>query len=120
MIKILLKFNHKVLKKLETDKDKITIGRLKSNDIHIKNPAVSRQHAQIIKNLGNYLIEDLKSTNGSYLNKVRTATSYLKDGDVITIEKYELAVNIKTENDNNLTLSPDGEIQVVDVEKSSN
>jgi len=117
MIKILLKFNQKVLKTFETDKDKITIGRLKSNDIHINNPAVSRQHAQIIKNQGNYLIEDLKSTNGSYLNKVRTAISYLKDGDVITIEKYALAVNIKTENDNNITLSPEGEIQLLKVEK---
>jgi len=117
MIKILLKFNQKVLKTFETDKDKITIGRLKSNDIHINNPAVSRQHAQIIKNQGNYLIEDLKSTNGSYLNKVRTAISYLKDGDVIFIEKYALAVNIKTENDNNLTLSPEGEIQLLNVEK---
>ncbi|MBT8350415.1 MAG: FHA domain-containing protein, partial [Deltaproteobacteria bacterium] len=74
MIKILLKSNQKVLKTFETDKDKITIGRFKSNDIHINNPAVSRQHAQIIKNQNNYLIEDLKSTNGTYLNKVRTAT----------------------------------------------
>jgi pSer/pThr/pTyr-binding forkhead associated (FHA) protein len=117
MIKILLKFNKKVLKTFETDKDKITIGRLESNDIHINNPSVSRQHAQIIKNQGNYLIEDLKSTNGSYLNKVRTTISYLKDGDVITIEKYALVVNIKTENDINLTLSPEGEIQLLNVEK---
>ncbi len=119
MIKILLKFNQKVLKKFETDKDKITIGRLKDNDIHINNPSVSRQHAQIIKNQGNYLIEDLKSTNGLYLNKVRTATSYLKDGDVITIEKYALVVNIKTENGNNITLSPDGEIQLLKSKSSS-
>ena len=117
MIKILLKFNQKVLKTFETDKDKITIGRLKSNDIHINNPEVSRQHARIIKNQGNYLFEDLKSTNGSYLNKVRTEISYLKDGDVITIEKYALAVNIKTENEINLTLSPEGEIQLLNVEK---
>ena len=117
MIKILLKFNQKVLKTFETDKDKITIGRLESNDIHINSPAVSRQHAQIIQNQGNYLIEDLKSTNGSYLNKARTAISYLKDGDVITIEKYALAVSIKTKKDSNITLSPEGEIQLVNVEK---
>jgi len=117
MIKILLKFNQKVIKTFEIDKDKITIGRLKCNDIHIDNPAVSRQHARIIKNQNNYLIEDLKSTNGSYLNKVRTAISYLKDGDVIFIGKYALVVNIKAENDNNLTLSPEGEIQLLNVEK---
>ncbi|MDY6791599.1 MAG: FHA domain-containing protein [Thermodesulfobacteriota bacterium] len=117
MIKILLKLNQKVLKAFETDKDKITIGRLESNDIHIDSPAVSRQHAQIIQNQGNYLIEDLKSTNGTFLNKGRIATSYLKDGDVITIEKYALAVKIKTENNINIALSPEGEIQLLNVEK---
>ncbi|NNL42251.1 MAG: FHA domain-containing protein [Desulfobacterales bacterium] len=117
MIKILLKLNQKVLKTFKTDKDKISIGRHKSNDIHIDNPAVSRQHAQIIKNQNNYLIEDLKSTNGSYLNKARISTSYLKDGDVITIEKYALAVKIKTEKGKSISLSPDGEIQLLNVEK---
>jgi pSer/pThr/pTyr-binding forkhead associated (FHA) protein len=117
MIKILLKLNQKVLKAFETDKDKITIGRHKSNDIRINKPAVSRQHAQIVNNQGNYLIEDLKSTNGTFLNKSRIATSYLKDGDVITIEKYALVVKIKTENDINIALNPEGEIQLLKIEK---
>ena len=119
MIKILLKFNEKVLKTFETDKDKVTIGRHKSNDIHINNPAASKQHARIIKNQGNYLIEDLKSTNGTYLNTVRIISTYLKDGDVINFEKYTLAVNIKTENDNNPTPSPKGQIQLLKIERGS-
>ncbi len=117
MIKILLKYKEKVLKTFETDKDKITIGRHESNDIHINNPAASKQHAWIIKNQGNYLIEDLKSTNGSYLNKVRIISTYLKDGDVINIGKHTLVVNIKTENDNNPTSSPKGQILLLNIER---
>jgi len=104
-IKILLRYKNELLKTFKIDKDEIAIGRLKSSDIHINNPVVSRQHARIIKNQGNYLIEDLKSTNGIYLNKVRIISRYLKDGDVINIGKHTLVVNIKTENDKNLTHS---------------
>ncbi len=117
MIKILLKYKQKVLKTFETDKNKITIGRLDSNDIHINNPAVSKQHAQIVKNQDNYLIEDLKSTNGIYLNKVRIFIKYLKDNDVINIGKYTLVVNIKTESDKNATHSPKGHIMMLNIER---
>jgi len=98
-IKILLRYKNELLKTFNIDKDEIAIGRLENNDIHIDNPAVSRQHARIIRNQGNYLIEDLKSTNGIYLNKVRIISRYLKDGDVINIGRHTLVVNIKTENE---------------------
>ncbi|MCP4373430.1 MAG: FHA domain-containing protein [Deltaproteobacteria bacterium] len=117
MIKILLKYKKKVLKTFETDKDKITIGRLKSNDIQINDPAVSKKHARIIKTEGNYLIEDLKSTNGIYLNKVRVFSKYLKDNDIINIGKYSLDVNIKIENTNNSSNSPKGHIMTLNIER---
>lgn len=117
MIKILLKYKQKVLKTFEIDKDEITIGRVKSNDIHINNLAVSKRHARIIKNQGNYLIEDLKSTNGTYLNTVRIISRYLKDSDVINIGKYTLVVNIKTENGKNPTHSSKGHIMMLNIER---
>jgi pSer/pThr/pTyr-binding forkhead associated (FHA) protein len=117
MIKILVKYKKKALKTFETDKDKITIGRLESSDIHINNPAVSKQHARINKNQGNYLIEDLKSTNGTYLNKVRIISKYLKDNDVINIGKHSLVVNIKTENDKKPIQSTKGQIMMLNVER---
>ena len=73
--------------------------------VSIFHPAVSRQHARIIRNQGNYLIEDLESTNGIYLNKVRIISRYLKDGDIINIGRHTLVVSIKTENDKNPTYS---------------
>jgi len=117
MIKILLKHKQKVLKTFETDKDRMTIGRLQSNDIQINDPAVSKQHSRIIKNEGNYLLEDLKSTNGIYLNKVRVFSRYLKDNDIINIGKYSLDVNIKTEDDKNPTRSPQGHIRTLNIER---
>ncbi len=102
-IKILLSYKNIFLKTFNIDKDEITIGRLTSNDIYISNSTVSKKHARIIRNQGNYLIEDLKSTNGIYLNKVRIISRYLQDGDVINIGKHTLVVNIKTENDKNPT-----------------
>jgi len=116
MIIILLKYKNELLKTFKIDKDEITIGRLKSSDIHINNPTVSKQHARIIKNQGNYLIEDLKSTNGIYLNTVRIISRYLKDGDVINIGKDTLVVNIKTENDKN-SRSSKMQIIMLDIER---
>lgn len=117
MIKILLKYKNELLKTFKFDKDEITIGRVKSCDIQIDNPAVSKQHAQIIKKQDNYLIEDLKSTNGTYLNTVRIISRYLKDGDVINIGKHTLAVNIKKEIDKDPTHSPKGQIMMLNIER---
>ncbi len=117
MIKILLKYKNKLLKTFKFDKDEITIGRLKSSDIHINNPAVSKQHARIIKKQDNYLIEDLKSTNGIYLNTVRIISRYLKDGDIINIGIHTLVVNIKTGNDENSIRSSKGQIMMLNVER---
>jgi general secretion pathway protein A len=130
-IKILLRYkNEELLKTFNIDKDEIAIGRLSSNDIHINNTAVSRQHARIIRNQGNYLIEDLKSTNGIYLNKVRIISRYLKDGDVINIGKHTLVVNIKTEinksptpslikteNDKKPAHSIEGQVRMLNIER---
>ena len=117
MIKILLKHKNKLLNTFSFEKNEITIGRLKNRDIHLNNPAVSKQHARIIEKEGSYLIEDLKSTNGIYLNTVRVISRYLKDGDVINIGEYTLVVSIKTENDNNSTHNSKGRIMMLNVER---
>ena len=52
-------------------KDEITIGRDSSNDIVINDAEVSRKHAQLVKQGGAYVIEDLGSTNGTFVNGQR-------------------------------------------------
>ena len=90
MLTIELKFNNAVLKTIETDKEVITIGRHVKNDIQIDNLSVSKQHARIVKHQGRYFIEDIKSTNGTYLNEKKITKEKLTNNDVITIGKHTL------------------------------
>ncbi len=90
MLTIELKFNNAVLKTIETDKEVITIGRNVKNDIQIDNLSVSKQHARIVKHQGKYFVEDMKSTNGTYLNEKKITKEKLTNNDIITIGKHTL------------------------------
>jgi pSer/pThr/pTyr-binding forkhead associated (FHA) protein len=90
MLTIELKFNNAVLKTIETDKEVITVGRNVKNDIQIDNLSVSKQHARIVKHQGTYFVEDMKSTNGTYLNEKKITKEKLSNNDVITIGKHTL------------------------------
>jgi pSer/pThr/pTyr-binding forkhead associated (FHA) protein len=92
MLRILLKFNSSVLKELKIDKDEIIIGRDSGNDIQIDNVAVSREHARIIKGPNFYFIEDLNSTNGTFVNGKKIYKKFLQEVDEISIGKHSLQV----------------------------
>jgi len=96
MLKIELKFKDSVLKTIVFDKEVITIGRHSDNDIHIDSLSISSQHARIVKYHKKYIIEDLDSTNGTYLNKKKISKEKLADNDVITIGKHTLTTSFKT------------------------
>ena len=103
MLTILLKFNDKILKTIESDKKEIVIGRNAENDIVIENLAVSKMHARIVEQDGAYYIEDLNSTNGTYLNKIKITKKDLKDNDIIIIGKHSLEINFVKKGDINTT-----------------
>jgi pSer/pThr/pTyr-binding forkhead associated (FHA) protein len=90
MLQILLKFNEIVLKVFQSDKAEITIGRNIKNDIQIDNLAVSNFHARVERSDGNYVIEDLNSTNGTYINEKKINKCELQDGDTADIGKHSL------------------------------
>jgi len=71
-------------------KECITIGRKASNDIHIDNLSVSGNHAQVITILDDSFLEDLGSTNGTYVNSKLVKKHALEHGDNITLGKYHL------------------------------
>jgi pSer/pThr/pTyr-binding forkhead associated (FHA) protein len=96
MLKLELKFKDSVLKTIVLDKEVITIGRHSDNDIHIDSLSVSSQHARIVKYHKKYIIEDLDSTNGTFLNKKRISKEKLSDNDVLTIGKHSLTTSFKT------------------------
>ena len=95
MIRIELKFKHAVLKEIESDQDEITIGRNTDNDIQIDSMAVSGHHANLVNAEGYYYIEDLESTNGTFVNEVRISKHVLKENDEISIGKHILLISFR-------------------------
>ncbi len=102
MAKLVLSMNGVVQGEYQLDGERLTIGRKPENDIQIDNLAVSGKHALIITILDDSFLEDLGSTNGSYVNGKLIKKHALKDGDVIAIGKHELKYvneNASTDDD---------------------
>jgi len=88
---VILRFKKNTIGQFEVEKGKsLTIGRQPSNDITIENLAVSGHHAKIDAVGDGYLLTDLKSKNGSFVNKEIVQTHWLQHKDVITIGKHNL------------------------------
>jgi pSer/pThr/pTyr-binding forkhead associated (FHA) protein len=90
MAKLVLSYNGEPVKEYELDKETLRIGRKSTNDIHIENLAVSGNHARILTILNDTFIEDLNSTNGTYVNGNKITKHALQNGEVIVIGKHEL------------------------------
>lgn len=90
MAKLVLSMNGAIQGEFELDQERLTIGRKPENDIQIDNLAVSGKHSMIITILDDSFLEDLGSTNGTYVNGKLVKKHALKDGDVIAIGKHEL------------------------------
>src|SRR5260221_11391393 len=70
----------------ELNKDIIPLGRDITNDIVINDPEVSRHHCRLSRGPGGYTLEDLGSTNGSFVNGQRlTGARPLNGGDVVSL-----------------------------------
>lgn len=79
------------------DKAEVSIGRDNSSDIAVLDPEISRRHARFIVKTDGVYIEDLGSTNGTFLNGVRLNTAKrLTNGDLITLAK-ETAMSFEWE-----------------------
>ncbi len=74
----------------ELTNETTTIGRKPGNDIQIDNLSVSGRHAQVITILEDSFLEDLGSTNGTYVNGKLVKKHALEDGDNITLGKYQI------------------------------
>jgi pSer/pThr/pTyr-binding forkhead associated (FHA) protein len=90
-----LKFKDQVLGEFVVAKGKtLTIGRREGNDVIIDNLAVSGSHAKVDSLEEGFLLIDLKSKNGTFVNEKMINTHWLKNGDVITIGKHTLALGL--------------------------
>lgn len=79
-----------VIKEIELDKPRTTLGRRPYNDIVIDNLAISGEHAVLLLQDGQVTIEDLNSTNGSYVNGKAIRSAPLRDGDLVEIGRYKI------------------------------
>lgn len=90
MARLILSLDNQVLAEYNMSKERYTIGRLPDNDVRIDNPAVSGHHSLIINILNDSFLEDLNSTNGTYVNGKLIKKHALQNGDVITIGHHQM------------------------------
>lgn len=89
-----------------------TIGRLADNTIIIDSPAVSSHHACIFRDGRFFAVEDLQSTNGTFVNGTRVSRHVLQDGDVVRVGKHELVLEQMV--DGEPAAADEGELSVSD------
>jgi pSer/pThr/pTyr-binding forkhead associated (FHA) protein len=90
MSRLILSLEGQVLAEYNMNRERYTIGRLPDNDVRIDNPAVSGHHSLIINILNDSFLEDLNSTNGTYVNGKLIKKHALQHGDQITIGHHTL------------------------------
>ncbi len=90
MARLMLSLDGQILAEYNMNKERYTIGRLPDNDIRIDNPAVSGHHSLIINILNDSFLEDLNSTNGTYVNGKLIKKHAMQHGDVITVGHHQL------------------------------
>lgn len=84
-----LQFEGRVLKEYAVGPS-MTIGRLPDNTVVIDNPAVSAHHARVFRERDEVVVEDLRSTNGTFVNDRHVYRHALRDGDVVLVGKHKL------------------------------
>ena len=72
------------------EKDVVRAGRHPDSDIFLDDVTVSRRHVDIVRSEGGYVVKDVGSLNGTYLNRERVESAPLSDGDELQIGTFKL------------------------------
>ena len=89
MPKLVLQFDGRVLREVPLGRQ-VMIGRVPDNHVVIDNPAVSSRHARVFADASGFVVEDLQSVNGTFVNDKRVTRQNLQDGDQIQVGKHKL------------------------------
>ena len=104
MGKLVVSLDGVVIKEVQITKDKTTLGRRPYNDIVIDNLAVSGEHA-VLQMVGNdVFIEDLNSTNGTYINGKAIKKQLLQHNDTVEVGKYKIKYLVEDSSDYEKTM----------------
>jgi len=90
MPKMIVSIDGVVIKEVQLTKDRTTLGRRPYNDIVIDNLAVSGEHAVLQLSGNEVYLEDLNSTNGTYVNGKAVKKQLLQNNDTVEIGKYKI------------------------------
>ena len=95
MPKMIVSIDGVVIKEVQLSKDRTSLGRRPYNDIVIDNLAVSGEHAVLQMSGVEVYVEDLNSTNGTYVNGKAVKKQLLQHADVVEIGKYKISFVIE-------------------------
>jgi pSer/pThr/pTyr-binding forkhead associated (FHA) protein len=90
MPKMIVSIDGVVIKEVQLTKDRTSLGRRPYNDIVIDNLAVSGEHAVLQMTGTEVYLEDLNSTNGTYINGKAVKKQLLQNNDTVEIGKYKI------------------------------
>ena len=90
MAKLIVKLDNEVIDHIEIKQGDMKIGRKPGCEIHLDNLAVSGEHANIFSIGEDSFIQDMNSTNGTFINNKRITKHHLRNGDNVVIGKYSL------------------------------
>src|SRR3954452_13605345 len=79
------------------DKEEIRIGSMDDNDVVLSDDTVSRYHCKITQEDNGYVLLDQRSTNGTFINKVRIREAFLKPGSIVSVGQSQLRFNAREE-----------------------
>ena len=88
MARLILMFNKQVVNEFSLEKESVTIGRNDDNTITVDNLAVSGYHARIDAAGSDYILTDLQSTNGTFVNDNKVVSHKLAHGDNVAVGKH--------------------------------
>jgi pSer/pThr/pTyr-binding forkhead associated (FHA) protein len=88
--KLLVKLHGQASRMIDLVTECFTIGRKPDNDLTIDDQRISSHHARIIKVQSVFFIEDLRSTNGTFVNEKQIDRHQLRDGDIIAVGQHHL------------------------------
>ena len=104
MPKMIVSIDGVVIKEVEISQERTTLGRRPYNDIVIDNLAVSGEHATLQLSGNEVHVEDLNSTNGTYINGRAVKKQLLQHNDTIEIGKYKIKYLVEDSSDYEKTM----------------
>jgi len=95
MLRLAVTFRDQPLRTQTFLQARVRIGRLPTNDVVLDNLALSRHHAEVVGEDGAWVLRDLGSSNGTFVNGQRIARHALRTGDTIGIGKFTLVATVE-------------------------